>query len=144
MLLRAIIGIALLVPISTLAAAQEKFPTKTVSMISPYQPGGTSGLIAQTLAQKLSESWGQPVIIENKPGASGAVGVTALIRAPADGHTLIAIASNALTVNPLVFRNLGYDVAKTWHWSRAPGWCRMCWSSIPLSPRTVWKNLFNW
>ncbi len=94
------------------AADAQDFPNKTVTIVSPYQAGGTSDIIIRVLGQKLSERWGQSVVIENKPGASGAIGVNAVVRAPADGHTLLAIASNALTINPLVYKSLGYDVKR--------------------------------
>lgn len=93
----------------SIAPAQD-FPSKTVTIVSPYQAGGTSDIIIRILGQKLTERWGQSVVIENKPGASGAVGINAVVRAPADGHTLLAISSNALTINPLVYKKLGYDV----------------------------------
>ncbi len=88
----------------------QDFPSKTVTIVSPYQAGGTSDIIIRIIGQKLTERWGQSVVIENKPGASGAVGINAVVRAPADGHTLLAISSNALTINPLVYKRLGYDV----------------------------------
>src|SRR5665213_4606734 len=88
----------------------EKFPSHTVIIVSPYQAGGTSDIIARILAQKLSERWGKNVIVENRPGANGGIGVTTVARATPDGHTLLAVASSALTINPLFYPNLPYDV----------------------------------
>ena len=93
-------------------AAASGFPGRTVTIVSPYQAGGTSDIIARMIAQKLGGAWPHPVIVENRPGANGGVGATAVARAPADGHTLLATASSALTVNPLLYRSLGYDVAR--------------------------------
>ncbi|MBN8944762.1 MAG: tripartite tricarboxylate transporter substrate binding protein [Rhizobiales bacterium] len=93
-------------------AKAQAFPARAVTIVSPYQAGGTSDIIARMIAQKLGETWGQPVIVENRPGANGGVGATAVARAPADGHTLLATASSALTLNPLLYRSLGYDVAR--------------------------------
>ncbi|QCI67597.1 Bug family tripartite tricarboxylate transporter substrate binding protein [Phreatobacter stygius] len=92
--------------------AAQGFPSRTVTIVSPYQAGGTSDIIARMIAQKLGEAWRQPVIVENRPGANGGVGATAVARAAADGHTLLATASSALTLNPLLYRSLGYDVAR--------------------------------
>jgi tripartite-type tricarboxylate transporter receptor subunit TctC len=80
--------------------------------VSPYQAGGTSDIIARILAQKLSERFGQNVVIENRPGANGAIGVNQVTRAEPDGHTLLAVASSALTLNPIFFKSLSYDVAR--------------------------------
>lgn len=100
-------GFALL---SSPAAAQD-FPARTVSLVSPYQAGGTSDIIARSLAQKLSEIWGKSVIVENRPGANGGIGVTAVTHAAPDGHTLLTVASSALTLNPTFYSNLPYNVA---------------------------------
>jgi len=91
-------------------AYADEFPSRTVTIVSPYQAGGTSDIIARILAQKLSERWGQNVIVENRPGANGGIGVTAVTRAAADGHTLLAVASSALTINPLFYPKLPYNV----------------------------------
>src|SRR5690242_18446511 len=94
------------------AARADDFPARNVTIISPYQAGGTSDIIARILAQKLSERWGKPVIVENRPGANGGIGVTAVTQAAPDGHTLLAVASSALTINPLFYPKLPYDVAR--------------------------------
>ena len=94
----------------TATAPAQDYPSRSVTIVSPYQAGGTSDIIIRLLGQKLSERWGQSVVVENKPGASGAIGINTVVRAPADGHTLLAIASNALTINPLVYKSLGYNV----------------------------------
>lgn len=91
-------------------AHADEFPARTVTIVSPYQAGGTSDIIARILAQKLSERWGKNVIVENRPGANGGIGVTAVTHAAADGHTLLAVASSALTINPLFYPKLPYNV----------------------------------
>ena len=93
-----------------LNASADEFPSRTVTIVSPYQAGGTSDIIARILAQKLSERWGKSVIVENRPGANGGIGVTAVARATADGTTLLAVASSALTINPLFYPKLSYNV----------------------------------
>jgi tripartite-type tricarboxylate transporter receptor subunit TctC len=91
-------------------ARADEFPTHTVVIVSPYQAGGTSDIIARILAQKLSERWGKSVIVDNRPGANGVIGVTAVTHATPDGHMLLAVASSALTINPLFYAKLPYDV----------------------------------
>ena len=108
---RPFILLALLLLAANSAPAQT-FPTHGVTIISPNQAGGTSDIIARALAQKLGETWSQPVVVENRPGANGAIGVQAVARAPADGLTLLAVASSALTLNPTIFPNLAYDVGR--------------------------------
>jgi len=105
-----VIGLATL---SLVAGAQaQTFPSRTVTIVSPYQAGGTSDIIARILAQKLSERFGQSVVIENRPGANGTIGVNQVVRADPDGHTLLAVASSALTLNPIFYKSLSYDVAR--------------------------------
>ena len=103
----------LLIACSVLVAAgvrADEFPSRTVTIISPYQAGGTSDIIARILAQKLQQRWGKPVIVENRAGANGGIGVAAVAHAAPDGHTLLAVASSALTINPTFYPNLPYDV----------------------------------
>lgn len=88
----------------------DEFPLRTVTIISPYQAGGTSDIIARIVAQKLQERWGKPVIVENRGGANGAIGISAVVHAAPDGHTLLAVASSALTINPTFYSNLPYSV----------------------------------
>jgi len=90
----------------------ETFPSRQVTIVSPYQAGGTSDIIARLIAKKLADVWKQPVIVENKAGANGGIGVMAVVKAPADGYTLLAVASSALTINPLIYPNIAYDVAR--------------------------------
>ena len=103
--------IVALVALSTCTIAYAvEVPARTVTIVSPYQAGGTSDIIARILAQKLSEKWGKSVIVENRPGANGGIGVTAVTHAIPDGHTLLAVASSALTINPLFYPQLPYNV----------------------------------
>ncbi len=104
--------VLLLACIPHATASAGDFPSRTVTIISPYQAGGTSDIIARVLAQKLGERWGTTVIVENKPGANGGIGVNAVINAAPDGHTLLAVASSALTLNPLFYPELNYDVLR--------------------------------
>lgn len=108
-MLRHIIAVAFILAAGATTHADE-FPSRAVTIVSPYQAGGTSDIIARILAQKLSENWGKNVIVENRPGANGGIGVMAVTHAIPDGHTLLAVASSALTINPLFYPTLPYSV----------------------------------
>jgi tripartite-type tricarboxylate transporter receptor subunit TctC len=110
-MLRHVLAFALIVAPACLVQAQD-FPSRNVTVVSPYQAGGTSDIIARILVQKLSERWGKSVIVENKPGANGGIGVTTVTKSTPDGHTLLAVASSALTINPLFYPSLPYDVSR--------------------------------
>lgn len=87
---------------STIAAAQT-FPSKAVKIVVPAAAGGALDTISRLMAQKASEIWKQPVIIENRPGANWIIGMQAVARAAPDGYTLLFVASSGLTINPHVF-----------------------------------------
>ena len=90
------------------AAAQDKYPSKTVKMIVGYGPGTTSDVFARLIANALTQRWGQAVIVENKPGAAGAIGADIVAKSEPDGYTLMLI-SNAFTLGPLLQKSLPYD-----------------------------------
>lgn len=102
-----LIGAALI----CMAAPASAFPDKTISLIVPFAPGGPTDIIARILANALSKSLGQSVIVDNRPGAAGNIGMGVAARAPADGHTLL-LASTAIAVNPALFKTLPYDPFK--------------------------------
>lgn len=84
------------------AHADDQYPTRTVRIIVPSSPGGITDLLARVIGQALSQSWGQPVIIENRPGADELIGTEAVVKAPADGYMLL-VASNAAITAAVVF-----------------------------------------
>ena len=100
---------------ATIAAAQLKsgpaFPTRPVRIIVPYAPGGGLDFIARLVSQPLNERWGVPVIIDNRPGASGMVGSSIVAKAAPDGYTLAMISVEFITA-PLVYRQSPYDTIK--------------------------------
>lgn len=89
-------------------AAAQNFPDKTVTLIAPFTAGGSVDLVARALAQQMSEQWKQPVIVSNRPGASGNIGVEAVVRAAPDGYTLL-IGTTALSSSPALFPKLPFD-----------------------------------
>lgn len=96
---------------STLAIAQDAAKPKPISIVVGFAPGSTTDTVARSIAQKLSESTGAVVVVENKPGAGGNIATGFVKRAPADGHTILAH-SVAFAVNPSLYANAGYDALK--------------------------------
>jgi tripartite-type tricarboxylate transporter receptor subunit TctC len=94
-----------------LAAHAQAYPAKVVRIVVPYPPGGTVDAVARVIAQRLSESMGQQFIVDNKPGASGTIGSTAVAKSPADGYTLLVQAST-FVASPMLMNNVPYDVEK--------------------------------
>jgi tripartite-type tricarboxylate transporter receptor subunit TctC len=96
------------------ATAQDAkpFPSRTVRIVVPFPPGGPADIIARLVGQKMSEHWGQPVVIENRPGANTAIGAQLVAKAEPDGHTLLAGMDTTMVMNPLLAANLPYDAAK--------------------------------
>jgi tripartite-type tricarboxylate transporter receptor subunit TctC len=94
-----------------LAQAQPVYPTKPVRMIVPFPPGGGNDLLARLIGQKLSEMWGQSVIVDNKPGGNTIVGTEALARATPDGYTLMLTSSSHVIIPS--FLNLPFDAIKS-------------------------------
>jgi len=101
----------LLVGFSAPAISQEPWPTKAVRIIVPFPAGGVADLAPRLVGQKLSEKWGQPVIVENKAGAAGNIGMGEGARAAPDGYTLVLAPTGNLTVNQFLFK-LPFDTAK--------------------------------
>ena len=93
------------------AFGQGSFPTKSLTFIVPFAPGGATDLMTRLIAQKMSASMGQAVVVENRPGANGIVGSTAVARAPADGYTLLMCAFGHAT-NPALIAKLPFDTLK--------------------------------
>ncbi|WP_077002396.1 tripartite tricarboxylate transporter substrate binding protein [Variovorax sp. KK3] len=94
------------------SASAAPYPERPIRLIVPFAPGGTVNLIARVLAQRLSESVGQPVVVENKPGAGGTIGADLVAKAPPDGYTLLLASSSHQTFHPLLYKNLPYDASK--------------------------------
>src|SRR5687767_7194048 len=91
------------------AASAQSYPTKPVRFIVTFVPGGGTDIVARMVGQKLSEAWGQQVIVDNRGGAGGIVGTEIAASAAPDGHTLLFGTSSGLVINPLLKRGLRYD-----------------------------------
>jgi tripartite-type tricarboxylate transporter receptor subunit TctC len=93
------------------AAAAESYPARAVRLIAPFPPGGVADILARVLGQHLTASLGQPVVIENRPGAGGTIGTELVAKAPGDGYTLLLGSVAMLSIAPSVYPALGYDPA---------------------------------
>jgi tripartite-type tricarboxylate transporter receptor subunit TctC len=109
---RAFVLCAALLSLAPAVATAQAFPAKTVRMVNPFPPGGPLDLIGRTLSERLSSSLGQPVIVENKPGAAGSIGAAEVARSPADGHTLLLTLFSIVTSNPHLYEKLPFDPLK--------------------------------
>jgi tripartite-type tricarboxylate transporter receptor subunit TctC len=95
-----------------LSAQAQTYPDRPVRILVPYAPGGITDIAARLVGAKLSELWGQQVVVENKPGGNGVIALTAAVRAAPDGYTLVLVAGGDVALNPLLLKNMPYDVER--------------------------------
>ena len=94
------------------AATAQAFPSKPVKLVIPFPPGGSLDNVGRLIAMKLSDAWGQQVVVENRPGAGGNIGADLVAKSPADGYTVVMGALSTHAVNPSLYRTMPYDAAK--------------------------------
>jgi tripartite-type tricarboxylate transporter receptor subunit TctC len=103
----------LLLAFSSLPAnAQEKYPFKGLRVIVPFAPGGSTDIFARLVAERLSASLAQPVVVENRAGASGNIGAEAVAKSAPDGYTLLMATTGVMAINNALFKGMAYDAAK--------------------------------
>ena len=102
----------LLAGLATTALTQT-FPARPVRVVNPFPAGGGIDVVVRALGAELAAKWGQPVIVENRPGAGGNIGAEMVARAPADGYTLLASINQAFSANRYLYKSLGYDPDKS-------------------------------
>jgi tripartite-type tricarboxylate transporter receptor subunit TctC len=112
MFLKQLAALAVLAACAVAPAAAQSFPGKPVHIIVPQTPGGASDALARIVGQKLSERWGQPVVIENKAGAGGNLGTDFVAKSPADGYTLLMSYVGTQAINGSLYKSLPYDPYK--------------------------------
>ena len=95
--------------LASCGASGQTYPAKTIRIVVPNPPGGTSDILARAISQRLNEAWGQPVVVENRPGANGNIGANLVAKSPADGYTLLLTDVGALAISPSVFPDLPFD-----------------------------------
>ena len=108
----AALGLASSLPALSFAQAEAAYPSKPVTYIVPFTPGGSTDVIGRALTQKLSERLGQPFVVDNKPGAAGAVGAGVVAKAKPDGYTLFGGTISTHAINASLYKNLPYDPVK--------------------------------
>ncbi len=92
--------------------AAQDYPARPIRLVVPFAPGGGTDLLARTISQRLNQAWGQPVIVDNRSGGTGAVGSVAVAQAAPDGYTLILVTSSTHAISPNFYRKPPYDPVK--------------------------------
>src|SRR5262245_40581253 len=111
-LLAALAGVFVLATAVPALAQAQDYPTRLIKIIVPFPPGGNPDLAARLVANRMAIDFGQSVIIENKPGANGGIGASAVAKAAPDGYTLLVANLGILGINPVVREHLSYNLAK--------------------------------
>jgi tripartite-type tricarboxylate transporter receptor subunit TctC len=101
----------LLLSFSSLSAFSQTYPARPITLIVPFTPGTGIDIVARTVGPRITERWGQPVVVDNKPGASGNIGAAQVAKAAPDGYTLM-VTVNAFTITPALYASLPYDPVK--------------------------------
>ena len=105
------LGVALCAVLFGPCAHAQDYPSRPVRIIVPFAPGGPNDIIVRLIAHKLTETWGQPVVVENRPGAGGNIGTDFVAKAASDGYTLLSVGPGSLIINPLIGK-VPYDTAR--------------------------------
>ena len=111
---RAALAVLVALPFASLpvARAADAWPTRPITYVVPFTPGGSTDVVGRVVSAKLTEALGQPVVVENKPGAGGGVGAAYVAKAKPDGYTLFGGTISTHAINASLYRNLGYDPVK--------------------------------
>jgi len=106
------VGLAALCVVAASHAAETDYPNRPIRFIVPYVAGGAADIFTRTVGQKLTEAWGQTVVVDNRAGANGGIGTELAAKAPPDGYTLLLGNSGPITVNPVLYKKTAYDPIK--------------------------------
>jgi len=109
---RALLVVAALLAGCSITVAAQNYPTKPIRIIVPFPAGGTSDILTRLIGAKLSESWGQQLLPDNRPGANGNIGADMVARAAPDGHTLVLMDVGNLAISPSVFAKMPFDIIR--------------------------------
>lgn len=93
-------------------ARADDWPSRPVTIVVPFAPGGATDIVARLLAEELRQRFGQPFIVQNRTGAAGNIGLEAVVRAPADGYTLLQGTMGSLTTNPHLYRDAKFKIER--------------------------------
>ncbi len=111
-LLRALGGLAATAAVPAIAQAPARYPSRPITLVVPFPPGGSVDIAGRAMAERLAKVLGQPVVVDNKAGAGGVIGTTAVARAPADGYTLVVTSQTTHVAIPAVSSALPYDAVQ--------------------------------
>src|SRR5919198_113876 len=100
---------ALIVALGAGAAAAQDYPSRPITLVVPFPPGGSTTIVARIVADKMSEALGQSIVVDNRGGAGGTVGSRAVAKSPADGYTILLGYTGTLAIGPTLYGNPGYD-----------------------------------
>ena len=139
-LTRAALLALMLALLPAFAFGQASYPNRPIRMIVPFAPGGASDFVARILSPKLSELLGQQIVVDNRPGASGNIGMELAAKAPADGYTIYLGNIGTIAINPAIFANLALNPRRTSSRSRWSPTCRASLSPTQASRRTASPN----
>jgi tripartite-type tricarboxylate transporter receptor subunit TctC len=109
---RLLFTFALACAVVALPAAAQPYPSKPIRFVVPFPPGGPLDIMGRGIAQKLQEAWGQPVVVDNRPGAGGGIGADLVAKSPGDGYTLLMGAVSTHAINPSLYAKIPYDPQK--------------------------------
>src|SRR5689334_20643412 len=104
--------ISALVVLCTMPAQAQNYPAKPIHVLVPYAPGGIADIASRILGAKLTETWGQQVVVENKPGGNGFIAMTAAAKAAPDGYTVVMATGGDVAINPAMFKDISYAVLR--------------------------------
>src|SRR6204780_843170 len=93
-------------------ARADDYPSRPIRIMVPYAPGGIADIASRIVGAKLTEAWGQQVLVENRPGGNGFIAVTAAARSAPDGYTLVMATAGDVAINPALFKEIPYDVGR--------------------------------
>ena len=108
---RVFLGLVGAVTLASTTAAAQNYPSKPITLIIPFAAGGSNDIVGRAIGKNLAEAWGQPVLIDNRLGAGGMIGATAVAGAKPDGYTLLLV-SSTFTINPAIKKSMPFDTAK--------------------------------
>jgi len=97
--------------LASAAPRAQTWPSRPITLIIPFAAGGSNDLVGRAIGKKLTEAWGQPVVVENRAGAGGLIGTAAVAAAPPDGYTLLLV-SPTFTINPAIKKNMPFDTVR--------------------------------
>src|SRR5262247_332668 len=106
------LGLLLSLFFFALPAGAQTYPSKPIHILSPYAPGGISDIASRIVGAKLTEAWGQQVVVENKPGGNGFIAMTAAAKAAPDGYTLVMATMGDVAINPALFKDMPYNMER--------------------------------